>query len=165
MPDLKWIFDTVAFSNFCLSNSVFLIESRYRKRCFMTWQFYYELSSGFNDYPELKQIDKLIEAKDLGLLSLTKAEHNHYRQLIGHLGKGEASCIAVAKEQKATVVTDDRAARSQCSLMSIPCTGTIGILKASLLDKQISLTQADDILNKMINAGFYSPVRNISDIV
>ena len=49
--------------------------------------------------------------------------------------------------------------------MKIPFTGTVGILKASLLDGQVTLDQADDILSKMIKAGFYSPVRSIADIV
>jgi len=62
-------------------------------------------------------------------------------------------------------VTDDRAARGQCSLLKIPFTGTIGILKAAFLEGQISLSQADDILGKMIKTGFYSPIRNLSDIV
>jgi predicted nucleic acid-binding protein len=49
--------------------------------------------------------------------------------------------------------------------MKIPVTGTVGILKASVLDGQIPLARADDILQKMIAAGFYSPIRNIADIV
>ena len=68
--------------------------------------------------------------------------HEHIRQLIGHLGKGEASCIAYACERKATVVTDDRTARKQCSQMNIPVTGTIGILKASVLDQHLNMEQA-----------------------
>ncbi len=34
-----------------------------------------------------------------------------------------------------------------------------------LLDGHIDISQADDILQKMIRSGFYSPVRNIGDIV
>jgi predicted nucleic acid-binding protein len=48
--------------------------------------------------------------------------------------------------------------------MKIPVTGTVGILKASALDGHISLAQADESLRKMIEAGFYSPVRSIVDI-
>ncbi len=48
--------------------------------------------------------------------------------------------------------------------MKIPVTGTVGILKASALDGYISLAQADESLRKMIEAGFYSPVRSIVDI-
>ena len=165
MLEKKWIFDTVALSNFCLSDSIFILEKRYRKRCIITWEVYDEISAGISDYPDLKQIDKLIGDKVLNLISLSRTEHNHFLEFIGHLGKGEASCIAVAKEQNATVVTDDRTARKQCLLLKIPFTGTIGILKAALLDGQLSLSQADDILSKMIKAGFYSPIRSISDIV
>ncbi len=161
----KWIFDTVALSNFLLSNSIFILEERYRKRGMITWEVYDEISAGIIEYPNLKLVDKLIESKVIKLITLSGAEHNHYLELIGHLGKGEASCIAAAKEQQVTVVTDDRAARGQCSLLKIPFTGTIGILKAAFLEGQISLSQADDILGKMIKTGFYSPIRNLSDIV
>jgi predicted nucleic acid-binding protein len=49
--------------------------------------------------------------------------------------------------------------------MKIPVTGTIGILKASVLDGQLELDQADKILAKMTDAGFYSPLRSIADII
>jgi hypothetical protein len=128
------------------------------------WQVYDEISAGISEYPELKQVDKLIEGKTLKLVSLSRKAYQHFVQLIGHLGKGEASCIASAKEQAAIVVTDDRSARKQCSMMKILVTGTVGILKASALDGHISLAQADESLRKMIKAGFYSPVRSIVDI-
>ena len=164
MPEKKWVFDTVALSNFLLSDSIFILAERYRKRGVITWQVYDEISAGIAEYPELKQVDKLIEDKTFKLVSLSRKEYQHFLQLIGHLGKGEASCVAFAKEQTAIVVTDDRSARKQCSVMKIPVTGTVGILKASALDGYISLAQADESLRKMIEAGFYSPVRSIVDI-
>ena len=165
MPEKKWVFDTVVLSNFFLSDSIFILEERYRKRALITRQVYDELSSGMSDYPELKQIDILFQNKAFNLVSLSPKEHQHFLQMIGFLGKGEASCIALATEQTARVVTDDRAARKQCSLMKAPVTGTVGILKASVLEGNISLTQADKHLQKMIAAGFYSPIRSLADIV
>ena len=165
MPEKIWIFDTVSLSNFLLSDSMSILNNRYHRCGVVTWEIYNELSAGFADYPKLKQVDKLIDDKVFGLVSSSRQEHGHFQDLIGHLGKGEASCIAYAKERKAIVVTDDRTARKQCSLMKIPVTGTIGILKASVLDGQIPLGRADGILQKMIAAGFYSPIRNIADIV
>ena len=165
MPEKKWIFDTVALSNFLLSNSIFIIEERYANRGMITWEVYDEISAGIIEYPPLKQIDGLIGPKIFELITLSRTEHDHFLELIGHLGKGESSCIAAAKERQSTVVTDDRAARGQCSLMNIPFTGTIGILKAAFHEGQIPLSRADDILGKMITAGFYSPIRSISDIV
>jgi hypothetical protein len=164
MPDRKWVFDTVALSNFLLSHAIHILEKRYRKRGFITWQVYDELSAGIAEYPELKPIDRLIQAKTFRLVTLSSAQRKDFRQLIGHLCKGEASCIAFTKEKPTIVVTDDRAARKQCTLMKIHFTGTVGILKASLMDGQLSLSQADDILCKMIEAGFYSPIRSLADI-
>jgi len=164
MPEKKWVFDTVVLSNFLLSDSLCILADRYRKRGFITSQVYDEISTGISEYPPFKQVDKLIEEKIFKLVHLSRAEHQQFLQLIGHLGKGEASCIALAKEQTATVVTDDRTARKQCSIMKISFTGTVGILKASVVEGQISLSTADDRLRKMVEAGFYSPIRSISDI-
>ena len=164
MPEKKWVFDTVALSNFFLSEAVFILEKRYRKCGFITWQVYDEVSAGIAEFPKLKLIDKLIKDKTFKLVALSLSQRQDFRELIGHLGKGEASCIAFAKEQNATVVTDDRAARKQCAFMQIPVTGTVGILKASFLDGDLSLSRADEILHKMIEAGFYSPIRSLADI-
>jgi predicted nucleic acid-binding protein len=142
----------------------FILEKRYRKCGFITWQVYDEVSAGIAEFPKLKHIDKLIKDKTSKLVALSLSQRQEFRELIGHLGKGEASCIAFAKEQNATVVTDDRAARKQCSLMKVSFTGTVGILKASLLDDQLSLSRADEILYTMIEAGFYSPIRSLVDI-
>jgi predicted nucleic acid-binding protein len=165
MPDTNWVFDTVTLSNFLLSDSISILENRYRSRGLITREIYNEISAGMVEYPKLKKIIKLIDSETFKLVALSRQEHEHFRELIGHLGKGEASCIAYAKERNATVVTDDRTARKQCSQMNIPVTGTIGILKASVLGTHLSLDQADKVLSKMIDAGFYSPVRSLADIM
>ena len=164
MPEKKWVFDTVALSNFLLAEALFILEKRYFKCGFITWQVYDEVSAGIAEFPKLKLIDKLIKDKTFKLAALSLSQRKDFQELIGHLGKGEASCIAFAKKQDATVVTDDRAARKQCAFMKIPFTGTVGILKASLLDDHLSLSRADEILHKMIVAGFYSPIRSLADI-
>lgn len=165
MPEKQWIFDTVSLSNFLLSDSVFLLEKRYKKRGIIAGEVYNELSSGMAAYPKLREIDRLIEGRTFRLLSLSDAERKCFIELIGHLGKGEAACIAMAENRSAIVVTDDRTARKQCAERNIPATGTIGILKASVQDATIAREKADEILSKMTSAGFYSPVGNISDIV
>ena len=117
------------------------------------------------EYPKLKQIDRLVDDETTKLVSLSRQERVHFRELIVHHGKGEASCIAYAQEWNVTVVTDDRSARKHCSQMNIPVTGTIGILKASVLDGYLKLDQADKVLSKMTDAGYYSPLRSIADII
>lgn len=51
-----------------------------------------------------------------------------------------------------------------CDRYKIPYTGTIGILIASCRDGQLTADVADRLLEKMVNAGFYSPVQRISDV-
>jgi predicted nucleic acid-binding protein len=165
MPGKKLVFDSVSLSNFAHSDSIYILQNRYRKRGIITREVYGELSAGVAEYPVLRFIDKLVNKKDFKLISLTNPEHELFLGLIRYLGKGEASCIAYASEHDATVVTDDRAARQQCHQMKIPVTGTIGILKAALLDGDIDKPEADALLIRMVKAGFYSPVRSISDIV
>ena len=165
MPDRKWLFDTVALSNFMLAEALFLLEKRYHGKGLISDEVYTELASGFVAYPELRRIDVLLEKKIFRLTGLTPKERNSYQKLISHLGKGESSCIAIAENRKSiTLVTDDRAARTQCMLLKIPMTGTIGILKASVAAGVLSLSKADDILHTMILNGFYSPVRHLADI-
>ncbi|MDL1962632.1 MAG: hypothetical protein LWX01_13260 [Deltaproteobacteria bacterium] len=164
MPKKKWIFDTVVLSNFLLSDSLFLVEKRYNGKGIITGEVYSELSAGFALYPQLKHVDKLIDSGVFELTSLSRKELKIYKQLIGHLGRGEASCIAVADNRNTTMVSDDRAARSQCIQMNIPVTGTIGILKASIIDGLLTTTKADEILQKMVGKGFYSPIRSMAGI-
>ena len=165
MPERKWVFDTVSLSNFLLSESIFIIENRYKQKAIITGQVYDEISAGTVKYPTLKAINVLLKNNIFILCALTGKEREIYSESIGTLGKGEASCIAVAKEQSAIVVTDDRTARRQCLKMDILVTGTVGILKASLLEGQLNIDQANDNLQKMICSGFYSPIRNIGDII
>jgi len=165
MPEKKWIFDTVVLSNFLLSESSSILKERYNRRGIVTSEVFDEISSGFVEYPKLGIIQDLIHEQAIILQPLSISEYGDYQGLINHLGKGEASCIALAKKKNVVVMTDDRAARMQCAQMNIPFSGTLGILKASYLDQQIDLEEADSILHRMTSHGFYSPVRNISDIV
>ena len=164
MPEGKWVFDTASLGNFLMSGSIFILENRFSRNAIITSQLFDEIYAGIKKYPKLKQVKGLIKNNTFKLYTLSEKERELYSDLIGHLGRGEASCIAVAKEQSAIVVTDDRTARKQCAQMDILVTGTIGILKASLFDGSLSVDQADDILQEMIKFGFYSPVRNIGDI-
>ena len=61
MPERKWVFDAVSLSNFLLSESIFILENRYRRKAIITSQVYDEISAGFGKYPKLKPIDVLIK--------------------------------------------------------------------------------------------------------
>ncbi|MDA3915408.1 MAG: hypothetical protein PF690_00340 [Deltaproteobacteria bacterium] len=165
MPEKNWYFDTVSLSNFLFSGSDHLVKKRYHKCGFITWEVYDEICAGFVKYPALQKIESLLENKIFTLISLSDKARQLYPDFIDHLGKGEASCIAAAKISQGIVVTDDRSARQQCRNSHVSFTGTIGILKACVIDEIINLGQADIYLGKMIKHGFYSPVRSISEII
>lgn len=164
MPEKQWIFDTVVLSNFLISDSIHILEKRYKGRGVITTEVYNEISAAIEQIRPLGFIDRLIEIKVLSLCSLSMKGYASFKEMTGFLGKGEASCIAFAKEKSGIVVTDDRAARKQCVNMEISFTGTIGILKASVQDSLLTLEQADEVLANMISSGFYPPVNRITDI-
>lgn len=165
MPEKQWVFDTAVLSNFLIADSAHILEKRYKGRGVITTEVYDEISAGISQIKSLGSIDRLIEKGIFSLCPLTRKERNSFREMIAFLGREEASCIAYAKDRNAIVVTDDRTARKQCANMKIPVTGTIGILKASVQDSLFTLEQANDILNRMIASGFYSPVNSITVIL
>ena len=113
----------------------------------------------------MRRVDLLLTPKSFNLITLSKKEHSFSVTLLDSLGKGEASCIAYARYSHCAVATDDKAARRICERYKIPCTGTIGILLAACRNDELTIEKADQFLTGMTHAGFYSPVRRISDII
>ena len=126
-----------------------------------------EVSDGIvAGYAGLGAVEAAVVAEKLSSArALSATERNTYRELLRILAPGEASCIACAQARGGLVVTDDRTARGCCAERGVECTGTIGILKACSLDGMLSPQEADVILQAMIDAGYFSPVRRISDLI
>ena len=163
MPDLAgWFFDSVTLSNFALANGLHVLTVRYRGRGFVATQVVDELTRGvLAGYAPLAGCLKLVDKGILRVASLDKIERVTYGQLSAHLGPGESGTIAAASHRQGVVVTDDLAARRACADMTIPVTGTIGILQAAVRDRQLTLTNANDLLRTMIDAGFHSPMQRL----
>lgn len=159
----SWFIDKVVLINFCMADSLQILMERYSSKLNMTQEVYQEVLRGYTSgYRQLRLFLDLLEKDNFEITSLTDDERKEYFLLVQHLGSGESSCIAAAHFRHAIVMTDDKMARTKCQERSIPFTGTIGIIKALCLDKQLSLREADSIHKKMMDAGFYSPVQSIS---
>lgn len=160
-------FDTVTLSNFALAGRLDLLAARYGVRARVTPEVLDEVIAGTAvGYSDLRAVEAAIEAGGLGNAgNLSSEERGTYRELLRTLSPGEASCIACAKARGGMVVTDDRAARSTCRAHGVGFTGTIGILKACCRDGTLSPEEADRALAAMVDAGYYSPVRRISDLL
>lgn len=165
MPVKKLVFDTTVLSNFLLADALPLLILRYQNRGVISWEVYDELTAGFRKSPAMHNIEQLMEQGTFSLVTLQKKEHSFYSTLLDALGKGEASCIALARFSCNIVASDDKAARRICDSHNISYTGTIGILISACRDGQLSLDNADKMHTKMVDEGFYSPVKRISDVV
>jgi predicted nucleic acid-binding protein len=164
MPEhAGWFFDSVTLSNFALAGGLRVLVARYRGRGFVTTQVIDELTHGVAaGYPSLAECLDLVDKGILRAVSLERAERNAYRQLVAHLGEGEAGTIAAASRRRGVVVSDDLAARRTCADMGVAVTGTIGILRSAVRDVDLSLADANRLLHRMIEAGFHSPVDRIT---
>ena len=168
MPESPgWYFDTVVLSNFALAGRISLLVARYGSRAQVTQEVLSELSDGIAaGYQALTQAESAIAAGSLSAAApMSVAERSEYRRLLRCLAAGEASCVACTQARGGTVVTDDRAARSVCAELGLAVTGTVGILKACCVDHQPQPDAADTVLAAMVQAGFYSPVTRISDLL
>lgn len=100
----------------------------------------------------------------LPVIELTEAEQGLSALLRANLGHGEAECLAAAISRSGVVVTDDRGARKQAVNYGIPMTGTLGVLKMLVDNENLTVNQADEHLAEMIAEGYYSPVRQFSQL-
>jgi len=164
MPEI--IFDCCCISNFALSDSLYILEILYSKSAYITNFVSAEIMRGIQQGH--KDLVKVQEALSEGWLKeavlSSNKEKSLYETLSVSLGLGEASSIAVAKSRGFIFACDDRAARREAGLLDVKLTGTLGFLKKALKHKTIELNEGSRILAKMIEKGFYSPVKSLRDI-
>ena len=64
-----------------------------------------------------------------------------------------------------TLFFDDKAARKASESLKIHVSGTLGVLLALVKQSQLALTEADKILTRMIQIGYYSPCASLNEIL
>ena len=164
MPEI--VFDCCAVSNFALAGALGIMESLYRDRAYITDFVAAEILRGIQSgHARLEAIPKAVRAgwlKETGLRS--GKERGLFEALSVSLGLGEASSIAVAKRRGFRFASDDRVARAAAARLGVPLTGTVGILAKAARGGICDLRTADAYLGKMIEAGFFSPVRSLSKL-
>jgi predicted nucleic acid-binding protein len=96
--------------------------------------------------------------RQLSILTLTPEEENMAAARFKRLGLGERSCLAVANNRGCIIATDDKPARRAAQRYGIQLMGTIGILRTCVKHRLVSDREAQTVLEKMMAAGYYSPV-------
>ena len=165
MPDI--IFDCCCISNFALAGSLFILKSLYKRSAYITNFVSAEIMRGIQQgHSELRKIQAALQEGWLqeAVLS-TQKEKSLNETLSVSLGLGEASSIAVAKSRGFIFASDDRTARREAGLLEVNLTGTLGMLKKAVSHKMISVNEGKLILGKMIEAGFYLPIKSLKEIL
>ena len=153
------ILDTTVLSNFARIGRVDLLRLSLGDQGAMTGIVYDELHAG--------EATGRVPQRDwtwLPIIDLSTSETTQYKQLAQLLGGGEASCLAVAIQRRATIVTDDQAARRYGLKVGVAVTGTLGLLRVLVRKGHLTLSEADEVLVAMVSQGYRSPVRRLSEL-
>ncbi|MEW6363763.1 MAG: DUF3368 domain-containing protein [Acidobacteriota bacterium] len=101
----------------------------------------------------------------LTVLSMTDAERVRYQELRQRFNAGESACLTMASMRRHALLTDDRDARTRTAVLKIPVSGTLGLLARLVQDGGLSVSEANDLLARMITAGYRSPIRDVGLIL
>ncbi len=96
--------------------------------------------------------------------SLEQAEDMLFQEYCHRVNAGEAAYLAIAAHRHWSLLSDDRDARKLAAQLSIPVSGTLGILLRLVTIRILTLEQADGLLGEMIAKGFRSPVDSLGDL-
>lgn len=162
MPDI--IFDTNVLSNFARAGQLELLREMYPDNACCTGFVVSEILRGLRQgHQDLEPLSASIangwpRQEDL----TTPAERQLYAAISVSLGDGESSSLALAAHRGYVFACDDRLARNEAARLGVKLTGTVGILIKAVRGKTIDLKEANAILRKMVKAGFYAPVKQIT---
>ncbi len=163
--------NTTVLSNFANVGSVELLR-RLFPNFFISVEVYQEIQSGFEEgYLFYDEVLRAIHpaAKDgwIQLTSLTGDEEvEHYLAMPTLLHQGEASSIAIAQSRGWLLLTDDRAARKAGRIPPDRLLRTCRRLGQLRRPRSMrTLVHANELLERIIRAGFYSPVADLSALL
>ncbi len=164
-PPKPVICNTTLLSNFALASHIGLLVHALACPLYTTSQVIDEINAGVQvGYTHLTSLATLLlsDSSPIAVISLTTDELATLRDLRLRLHAGEASCLAIAIHRGYVLGTDDLAARKHAKAKSVPVVGTVAAL---ILCRHglLSLQEANQILQHMIDSGYHSPVPRLDD--
>ncbi|HLA00384.1 MAG TPA: hypothetical protein VJZ24_01955 [Thermodesulfovibrionales bacterium] len=97
-------------------------------------------------------------------LDLSEKENTMFLNFCKKLGKGEASCLAIAISRGHDLLSDDMAVRKIALREGVRFSGSIGVLLELTRMGRIGLEKGNEILNGFIKCGYYSPVNKLDGL-
>ena len=101
----------------------------------------------------------------LQVLTLSPPEIAFAEKLSIALGAGERTCLAAAVHRQGMVASDDADARRAARNNNLPLTGSLGILALNTRRGAITLVEANELLERLIDQGFRSPIATLDDLL
>ncbi len=101
----------------------------------------------------------------LRVVAMTGNEVDAADALSRRLGAGERSCLAVALQRGALVLTDDADARAAARRLGVPVSGTLGVPALAVRRGHLTLAEGDRLLAAMVAAGYRSPVEKLDALI
>lgn len=153
------LLDNTVLSNFALVNQIELLTKALGSQIATTPQVIDEFNNGVarERLPETK-LDWL------EVINLETEEEELFQELLTRVNLGEAACLAVASQRNGRILTDDRDARKLAAQMKIPVSGTLGVLLRLVQIDMLTLSEANEILERMISQGYRSPVQKLEEL-
>lgn len=153
--------DNTVLTNFAFIEREDILKDVFEHRLFTTEAVLKELYKG--------EDSGVLPKRDWRFLKTLKIESEHeqylFERLKQRLGEGESSCLSLAISRDMKVLTDDLDTRRYAQRMGISVSGTIGVLVLSVKKGIISKDEGNIFLLKMIEKGYYSPIKSLDGLV
>lgn len=157
---MQLILDNTVVSNFSQEHLLHMLVSSWDGQVITTEDVFLEYQAGIKA-GKLPAIGKFL----FPVVELNSQERRFCSSLSTRLGAGEASCLAVAYHRKAIIATDDLFARKIAAQLDIRIVGTVGILVEAVRKNELSLSQAQAVLDMMMELGYRSPIRSLMELL
>ena len=156
-------------SNFASIGQLDLLRQLYAV-LYISAEVYEEISTGLEEsYSFYQDIPRLVYPfNESGWLHVTTMSTEELRLsggLPSRFHKGEASCLAIARQRAWLLLTDDSAARGEALRRGIRLSGSIGCLVLAVERGHCTLAQANTWLQEMILHDYRSPVTDVTPLL
>lgn len=168
--EMPALIDATVLSHFAAVNRLDLLQA-YAPDARVATEVGSEIQDGVAfGYSFLSRVTALFKPPNThGWLVLTEVsgseERTFFNGVLRQLQAGEAASLAIAAVRGWHFITDDRSAREFAQANGISLSGTIGVLIWHIRMRNLSVAQANVLLDQMIRVARYrSPVRDLREL-
>lgn len=163
------ISNTTVLSNFAALGRLDLIRQLFGA-LYIPTEVYEEiqdgLTEGYQFYAGIEQQTyPLAEDGWLHLTSMADDELRLFGAMPAGLHRGEAACLAIARQRGWLLLSDDRAARAEAARQGVRVSGSIGCLVRAVERGLVALEQGNAWLESLIALGYHSPIADLAALI